>query len=382
MLQQIVGLLQRSGYSVDLDTHKCGEIGELAQIRVRFFLVARHLERCPDFWRKPPRKRVKNVGEVLLTLPSPVADHGDPMHRLPLLSPLNWLRLAAIRAGRDWRDLPPAIRLGGKARRSGAYEVLDSDDPAKVVRGRHDVWAAPASVADPRVGWDPERHKGRPDSFGVERIDEPAHTIRGRQEVQTSRRSVADPRLGERSGRQNGGFGVESADAPAHAVLAEGTVRNTRASVADPRLGCTQRAGSYGVQDPAEPAGAVLGHHSHDNAVGSFADPRLSHDPGAERGTWHRPMTLRELFKLQGGEDSFVVEGPRSSSKTQPGVGEWIGNMIPVGAAEAIGRSAYACVTSTASAGFLRGQDVWVSPEREEAPSRAPLEDNAGISAT
>jgi len=35
-----------------------------------------------------------------------------------------------------------------------------------------------------------------------------------------------------------------------------------------------------------------------------------------------------------------------------------------------------------ASAGFLRGQDVWVSPEREEAPSRAPLEDNAGIPAT
>lgn len=417
LLEQIVKTLHRYGYETNQDTHNCRELGGGPQDRIRFLLVARHRERVPDFWRKPPPQKGMTVGQALLHLPSPVADHGDPMHVIPLLSPLNWLRLAAIRAGRDWRDLPEAIRIGG-------------DRPA------------------------PARHNGK---LGVERIDRPAHTIRGRQEVQTSRRSVVDPRLAERSGRQNGGFGVESAGQPAHAVLAEGTVRNTRASVADPRLTCSPRAGAYGVQDPGEPAGAVLGHHSHDNAAGSLADPRLAHephrgafgvvgldgpaptvrghhevrqapgavvdergwpvathvlavegdelvlygpppdltskrpclmvietyvdDPDAERGVWHRPMTPRELFSLQDGDEWFVVEGPRSSSKTQAGIIEWVGNMIPRRTATAIGMSARACLLSAQSAGFLRGQDVWVSPEREEAPSPAPLE-HAGIPAT
>jgi len=450
LLEQIVKTLQRYGYETNQDTHNCREIGGGPQDRVRFLLVARHRERVPDFWRKPPKQAGMTVGDALLHLPSPVAAHGDPMHALPLLSPLNWLRLAAIRAGRDWRDLPAAIRLGGDAtaRHSGILGVEGADAPAHTVTGNARTMGTWGGVADPRVAWDRSTHKGRPDSFGVERLDRPAHTIRGRQEVQTSRRSVVDPRLAERAGRQNGGFGVEAADRPAHAVLAEGTTRNTRASVADPRLTCSPRAGAYGVQDPGEAAGAVLGHHSHDNAAGSLADPRLAHephrgaygvvelvgaaptvrghqdvrqapgavvdargwpvathvlavegdelvlygpaidltskrpcllvietfvdDPTAERGVWHRPMTPRELFSLQDGDESFVVEGPRSSSKTQAGIIEWIGNMIPVRTATAIGLAAKACLLSTQSAGFLRGQDVWVAPKKEQAPSPAP----------
>ncbi len=460
LLEQIVKTLQRYGFETSQDTHNCREVGGGPQDRIRFFMVARHRERVPDYWRKPPKQQGMTVGDALLHLPSPVADHGDPMHVMPLLSPLNWLRLAAIRAGRDWRDLPAAIRLGGDqaARHSGILGVEAVDEPAHVVTGNARPMGTRGSVADPRVGWDPGLHKGRPDSFGVERFDRPAHTIRGRQEVQTSRRSVVDPRLGERPARQNGGFGVELADQPAHAVLAEGTVRNTRASIADPRLTCSPRAGAYGVQDAAEPAPAVLGHHSHDNAAGTLADPRLAHvphrgaygvvgvegaaptvrghqdvrqapgavidargwpvathvlavegaelvlygppidltskrpcllvietfvdDPTAERGVWHRPMTPRELFSLQDGDETFVVEGPRSSSKTQAGIIEWIGNMIPVRTATAIGLSAKACLLSSQSAGFLRGQDVWVAPhEAEQAPSPAPVE-NAGSPAT
>ena len=93
-------------------------------------------------------------------------------------------------------------------------------------------------------------------------------------------------------------------------------------------------------------------------------------------------MTPRELFSLQDGDEAFVVEGPRSSSKTQAGIIEWIGNMIPVRTATAIGLSAKACLLSSQLAGFLRGQDVWVAPhEAEQAPSPAPVE-NAGSPAT
>jgi site-specific DNA-cytosine methylase len=407
LLAQIVALLQRSGYATDQGTHDCGVIGGLAQHRERFLLVARHMARVPDFLRKPPAKRVRNVGEVLLPLPSPAADHGDHMHRLPLLSPLNWLRLAAIRAGKDWRDLPAEIRIGGER-------------------------------TDPRVPWDMSAHGGRPDSYGVGTMDAPSLTVRAQSLVQTSRASIADPRLGDRPARQNGGFGVEAHDAPAHSVLGEGTVRNTRASFADPRLGCEQRSGSYGVQDPGQPGATVVGHHSHDNSPGSMADPRLAHTPRrgtmgvmaedepaptvrahhevrqapgavvdsrgwpvpthelvregdtlvlygppidlaskrscclvirAPDGTWHRPLTDRELATLQGFPTDFQIEGPRSSSKTQAGVREWIGNAIPVDAAEAIGLEAAATLRSSSVAGFLRGGDVWV--ERADAVSLA-----------
>jgi site-specific DNA-cytosine methylase len=239
LLAQVVALLQRYGYTTDQRTHDCGVLGGLAQHRERFLLVARHIATCTDVLRKPPQQRVRTVGEVLLPLPSPAAEHGDEMHRLPLLSPLNWLRLAAIRAGKDWRDLPATIRLGGDAParhdgklgverwdgaahtvigrgsrpgstwastadprvggevkrepRSGAYEVLDSDEPAKVVRGRHDVWAAPASTADPRVGFaGPDTHSGL---LGVEDPAAPAHTVTANARVQASRGAVADVRM-------------------------------------------------------------------------------------------------------------------------------------------------------------------------------------------
>lgn len=485
LLAQIIALLQRSGYATDQGTHDCGVIGGLAQHRERFLLVARHMERVPSFLRKPPAKRVRNVGEVLLPLPSPAADHGDHMHRLPLLSALNWLRLAAIRAGKDWRDLPAEIRIGGaenparhagklgvedfdapahtvvgrgnrpgsgwssvadprigeqgdRQPRSGSYGVTDVGEPAATIRGRHDVWTAPASVADPRVQWDRSAHGGRPDSYGVGTMEAPSLTVRAQALVQTSRASIADPRLGDRPSRQNGGFGVEAHDAPAHSVLGEGTVRNTRASVADPRLGCEPRKGAYGVQAADQPGATVVGHHAHDNSPGSVADPRLAHTPRrgtmgvmaedepaptvrahhevrqaagavvdsrgwpvpthelviedgamvlygppldlvskrscylvirAPDGTWHRPLTDRELATLQGFPTDFQIEGPRSSSKTQAGVREWIGNAIPVDAAEAIGLEAAATLRSSSVAGFLRGGDVWV--ERADAVSFA-----------
>lgn len=495
LLAQVVSLLQRYGYTTDQRTHDCGELGGLAQRRERFLLVARHLERCPDVLRKPPAQRVRKVGEVLGVLPSPAADHGDEMHRLPLLSPLNWLRLAAIRAGKDWRDLPPAIRLGGDAhaRHDGKLGVERWDDAAHTVIGRGSrpgsTWA---STADPRVGWDPAVHGGRPDSYGVGSWSATSPTVRGRSDIQTSRgsiadprlaesatrfkgkygvggwdnvghtvigagaqpalghASVADPRLAERAARQNGGFGVEAFDDAAHAVLGEGSVRNTRASVADPRLGCEPRNGHYGVISSDEPSPTIIGHHQHDRAPASVADPRLSYrsadrvaqadrrkagrghsgrgdfgvlDPAAPAptirarhhvrqapaavvdnrgwpvpthelvregddlvlygpeldlkstrpvllvirapdGTWHRPLTDRELATLQGFPLDCQLEGPSSSSrKGGAGRREHIGNAIPPPTAEAIAREVAATLRSTRAAGFLVGGDVWVQPE-------------------
>lgn len=487
LLAQVVALLQRYRYTTDQRTHDCGVLGGLAQHRDRFLLVARHIATCTDVLRKPPPQRVRTVGEVLLPLPSPAAEHGDEMHRLPLLSPLNWLRLAAIRAGKDWRDLPAAIRLGGEARRAGAYEVLDNEEPAKVVRGRHDVWAAPAStadprvgfagpdthsgllgvenpaapahtvtanarvqasrggVADPRVGWDVERHAGRPDSYGVARIDVPSLTVRGRQDVQISRASVADPRLAPSATRFKGKLQVSAVAEASNTITGSSAQPSLGACavVADPRLGCEPRNGHYGVLEADAPSGVILAAHGHDSGRGSVADLRLSYrgadleaagghsgrgdfgvvDPTgpsptirarhavrqapsavvdergwprpthelvregdelvlygppidlktkrscylvirAPDGTWHRPLTDRELAVLQGFPVDCMLEGPSSSSRTGgAGRREHIGNAIPPPTAEAIAREALATLRSTAVAGFLMGPDTWVQPE-------------------
>lgn len=411
LLAQVVALLQRYGYTTDQRTHDCGEIGGLAQRRERFLLVARHLERCPDVLRKPPAKRVRKVGEVLGDLPSPASDHGDEMHRLPLLSPLNWLRLGCAdplrflspRSKGDWRDIPARVRLVTHSR---------------------------VEVVNPSVEWDPTAHGGRPDSYGVGSWAATSPTVRGRSDIQTSRGSIADPRLADRAARQNG-------------VLGEGSVRNTRASVADPRLGCEPRNGHYGVISSDDPSPTIIGHHQHDRAPASVADPRLHHEPRrgsfgvidtgapaptvrarhdarqapaavvdergwpipthelvregdelvlygpaidlkstrpvllvlrAPDGTWHRPLTDRELATLQGFPIDCQLEGPSSSSRKGAGRREHIGNAIPPPTAEAIAREVAATLRSTATAGFLFGGDVWVQP-CARSHNQPPLQD-------
>lgn len=357
LLDQVVGMLQRSGYTTDERTHDCGVLGGLAQHRQRFLLVARHMETCPDFLRVPAPQRVKAIREVLAQLPSPMSDHGDELHRQPRLSALNWLRLAAIRAGKDWRDLPDRIINGG----------------------------------DPRVGYDREEHGGRPDAWGVADWNKPSVTVRGRADIQTSRSSLADPRLGERASRQNGGFGVESFDEPSHAVLGEGTVRNTRASIADPRLCHRPRRGTMGVLDLDEPAVTIRANHQTNQATAAIVDDRgwpipthrldreghdlvlygppidvASRAPTvvvirAPDGTWHRPMTDRELATLQGFPTGCYLDGPSTSSKTKTGRREIIGNAIPVQTAEAIGREVRLTLeASEAGEWRLSAGGVWV----------------------
>jgi len=369
LLAQIVSLLQRYGYATDQRTHDCGELGGLAQHRERFLLVARHMETCPDFLRVPEPQRVRSVAEVLFdTLPSPAADHGDDMHRLPLLSAMNWLRLAAIRAGKDWRDLPAQIRLGGER------------------AGRH--------VADPRVGWDESLHSGRPDSWGVADPAKPSLTVRGRQHVQSSRASVADPRIVCEP--RSGAYGMLDGSEPAATVVGHHKHDNSPGSVADPRLSHEPRRGTMGVLDPDAPAPTVRGHHSMRQAASAVVDARgwpvpthglviedgefVLYGPAldldskrpcllvirATDGTWHRPMTDRELACLQGFPADCQLEGPSSSSKAKTGRREHIGNAIPPPTAEAIAREVRHTLEVSAAGSFrlLASGLVWVSPEQ------------------
>ena len=153
-LERIEALLRGYGYATARSTHDCGELGGLAQHRRRFMLVARHQEQVPAYLRVPVSRRVRGIGEVLGELPCPVpgSTEGGPMHRLPKLSALNWVRLALIPAGGDWRDLPEQVLLTHRAaRQNGGFGVEDWDAPSHAVVGHHEVRSTWGSVADPRT---------------------------------------------------------------------------------------------------------------------------------------------------------------------------------------------------------------------------------------
>lgn len=203
LLRRAKALLREKGYEVDLRVHDCGELGGLAQSRGRVLLVARHRELAPTPLLRPPPQGLRSMGSVLwdLPVPTPNSTDGGPMHRLPRLSTLNWVRLAAIRAGRDWRDLPAKIHMAGDprlapraARQNGGFGVNDSTIAGHTVLADGSVRNTWASVADPRLASTHRLVAGQPldvsredwvagtfellgDRLDVERKGSPGHVI-------------------------------------------------------------------------------------------------------------------------------------------------------------------------------------------------------------
>jgi site-specific DNA-cytosine methylase len=317
-LDQVKGLLEGYDYATRETVHDAGELGGLGQRRKRFLLVARHTKQVPAFMRVPPKKPLRGVGEILGLLPVPVpgSTDGGPMHKLPRLSPKNWVRLALIPAGGDWRDLPSSVAIvAGPHRHYGGLGVNAWDDPSKTVVGAADPKNKPVSVQDPRLGpraarqnggfgvnewkdpshaviaegsvrntWSsvsdpriegsPHRHNGK---YGVESWDDPAHAVIGQARTGKGWAGVSDPRVNTAGpSAHNGRLGVEDWDAPSHTITGRLDARTRWGSVNDPRLMCSPRAGVYGVGDWSEPAGAVIGSASHDNGRHSVADPRVT----------------------------------------------------------------------------------------------------------
>jgi site-specific DNA-cytosine methylase len=380
-LERVVAMLQANGYSVDERVHDCGEIGGLAQRRLRVLLAARHMEQVPNFIRLPPTKRVRGIGEVLgqLPVPLPGSTAGGPMHRLPRLSAMNWVRLALIRAGKDWRDLPPGVRLRERvARQNGGFGVNDWEEPAHTVLAEGTVRNTWASVADPRVGC-----KRRDGGHGVKGWDEPSACVIANPIIDNWPLTVADPRLNCEP--RNGAYGVVDWNDPSHTVLGHHAHDNAAGSVADPRLVHAPRPGAYGVVGWAEPSHVVRSNMTIRQAPAAVADPRVpdfeiegppfdinSRKPchmviESADGTWHRPMTTLELAALQ----SYpVYDEPTGEWLVLDGENhdEWreaIGDSIPPDSAEAIIRE---CIATLAMArdGFQLVGDggIWVG-ERE-----------------
>lgn len=387
MITELREMLAAVGYVFHASDHDCGEVGGLAQHRRRYLLVARHPGKCPPLLYQPPKRRVRGVGEVLSLLPMPAtlaAAEWGKLHTMPRLSWRNWLRLALIPAGGDWRDL--AGVLEGRARREvfrrHAVQSWTEPHPAVTGPGGHSV----ESVADPRVTLDCKPWSG---AYGVQGWQDPAATVTGASSVDNRPVAVADVRV---NSCFPGGYGVRAWDKPSGTVTGESVgPSNGTMAVADPRLQLDAPAfdAAYAVLKWADPARTIAGNAAVgcgayavadartgwadgvriltlDEAMGMDLDPKKSppFTPViiAEDGTWHRPMTPMELSAIQGyplriGGEPIPWHGGRTV------VMEHVGNSVPPPAARAIAERMLVALLEAEAAGWsLSGGDtpVWV----------------------
>lgn len=363
MLRELRKILRAAGYVFHASTHDCGEIGGLAQHRKRYLLVARRPGALPSLLYQPPHRRVRGVGEVLGALPMPATEAarawGD-LHTMPRLSWRNWLRLALIPAGGDWRDLEGVLE--GRARREvfrrHAVQPWHAPIPAVTGPGGHSIEA----VADPRV--ESEYHRG---AYGVRAWDEPSSTVTGGAHPSKGRFSVADPRVAfptrqvgvPRSEQRPAWYGVLGWHEPARAIAGMASVGTGAYAVADGR----ERDALDDVRILTLDEAMAL------EGLDPKKSPPFTPVIVAEDGTWHRPLTLLELAVLQG--LPATVDGvPLQLAGTRTQRAEHVGNAVPVGAARAIAERMLVTLAEGALNEFTLASastPVWV--DRDVTPS-------------
>lgn len=335
VLDQMIRLLEAYGYVVAETTHDCGELGNLAQSRKRFLLVARHPEQVPPFLYEPVKRPLRAVGDVLGAFPLPSDPAAGPMHRMRELQWKTWVRLAFVEAGSDWRSLNKLAVESGLLRdygiaadvawHKGVMGVTPWSDPSCTVTGRAGVTTGRFAVADPRQGdwnWSDGRRgfgvlpwegsagtitsqagpgqggfsvadpridgHAKSVQHGVRAWDEPAPTITGGMFPGQGPFSIADPRVGQEGPRFNNAFRIVDWRAPSPAVVGQGGAGGQ--AVADPRTSLVRDSGAdyqtarhYGVVPWDASAMAVTASADHDNGMFSIADPRCNWSPAAHR---------------------------------------------------------------------------------------------------
>jgi len=373
LLNKSRALLRQYGYVFHEGTHDCGEVGGLAQHRRRFLLVARQPKAVTAYVYKPPKLRVRGCGEVLGELPLPSNPDAGVLHALPRISWLNWVRLALIPAGGDWRDLPTAIEPAQAGTHQSKYRVTPWDDAVGTIIGADSLGSGAPSVADPRLpdvaelvqlgraGQGAASFKGRPGLFGVNAWDDPVPTVTGRATVSggTTVAAVADPRLltpvpeGAQRRSIHARYDIRAWDEPARAVTGPGV--NGGYGVADPRL----EPGDVGA------AGTVLTTaDATTTLLNSVKDPQEKDDVPlilSDDETWHRPITTLEFAALQGIPTTIKGKALQLAGRSSSAWRERIGNAVPVQAAQAIADSLLTALVASAVGGWcLGGTGIWV----------------------
>jgi site-specific DNA-cytosine methylase len=434
LLDQIVSLFNTYGYAVAEKTHDCGELGELAQSRKRFLLVARHAAKVPPFLYQPPTRPLRAVGDILSRLPLPGDPAGGVMHRIPQLQWQTWVRLAFIEAGSDWRSLNRLRVIDGKLADYLIVPQVYADGLG--VAGWSDTLGAVTASALPTTGRfsvaDPrqirERHKN---VFRVVRWNQETGAITSGHGPTNGGGGVADPRPqypptfvkypvtgwhqstgavigGDDAGaysvsdmrahgpfRGKGKYCVTAFNGFSNTVIGASTTGHGAFSVSDPGTRARRTtgdayhtAGGFGVTRWDSPSNAVAGAACYDNGPWSVAEPRDCLPLAREKliayilsddGTWHRPFTTYELAALQNlfepGE-AFELDG-KSDSRWR----EAIGNCVPPAAAKALAdvMGTTLLLAKTGQTFMLSSQPIWVRPLARAISVKVPILPDQGL---
>ena len=375
MLERVRALLRSAGYVLSEGFHDCGVVGGLAQHRRRYLLVARHTGSVDQLLYQPPAQRVRGCGEVLGQLPLPGDEAAGPMHQLPKISWINWVRLSLIPAGGDWRDLPGVLEDGQPRREVFKRHGIESwSEPTGTVAGSGSNGVT--NVADPRI---PLGYETRPGTNRVTPWEDAAPTVTGQsgRPGHCSGGIVADPRaelalpcISNNPNRHHNKYQVRGWDKPTGTVISSTRPGSGAPSVADLRVKTAYDKG-YAVLRWDEAAHTIATKTSPGCGAYAVADPRKPPPSPvvivAKDGTWHRPMTTLELAALQGlpatiNGKPLVLHGTGTQQR------EHIGNAVPVGAAQAIAAQMLrTLVAADEGALFLSCDPVWVAPTADEA---------------
>lgn len=296
LLAEVKRLLKARGYVFHASTHDCGELGGLAQHRQRYLLVARHAASTPTMLYQPIKRRVRGCGEVLSSLPLPGTPGAGPMHELPKISTLNWIRLALIPPGGDWRDIASALE---RRRFNNVMRVIRWDAAVPAVNGGVGPTSGAAAVADPRI----DGHNG---TYGV---------LAGASRVSNGTFTIADPRVVPSAERYGHNMRVGDWRDSAWCVTGATDIQAGAPAIADPRVTSTYHRGVYGVRGWDEASGAVCGESACSNGAFSVADPRMSasdsrHTNKYTVGDWDEPART-VIGKTQPGSGGPGIADPR-----------------------------------------------------------------------
>ena len=244
LLDQITSMLRHYGYVVRETTHDCGELGNLAQSRKRFLLIARHAEKVPPFIYEPPQRPLRGVGEVLGRMHLPDDPAAGPMHSTPKLAWKTWIRLAFVEAGSDWRSLEKLEVENGYLKNflivpegyNGMLGVQHWNDPSGTVSSRCGPTNGTFSIADPRFAPSASWKDGQ--AYGVRRWEDTSGEISGVKSPGQGAFSVADPRH-QGPAKHSNEFRIVRYDEAARAVT---SAHGSGQCVADPRTGWPESA--------------------------------------------------------------------------------------------------------------------------------------------
>lgn len=284
VVAQVLRDLDGANYATVKGTHQCRTTGDIAQNRLRAFILARNRDKIPFFVYRPPVKAGKVCGDVLTPLPLPGDPAGGPMHVLPNIAVVNWLRLALIPtrgtirpdgkpAKGDWRDLRVMLdAMAGdpnvvhsldmdraKKPQNNVFKVYDFDQPTGAVTSAQSPCNGAAGVAESRAFSHVNRVYG---------LDEAVGCITHSPAPSSGAPSIAAPL---------DGFGA-SPSRSKRKIKAENAERDAQTSMfaqLDMKVGASAYANNYAVTAMHEPARCVTGGPRPGSGGQSVASPLL-----------------------------------------------------------------------------------------------------------